>query len=156
MIAALELEDLVALPESADRPHGVEVGLGARADEPHLVGAGHGIADRLGERDAVAVVAEEGGAERHLRLHRRRDLGMGVAHEHRPRTEQEVDILAAGLVPDAAALAFLQHHLGRHVAEAAAGQHALGLLDEIVDGIEDGLCAHCSIPRWLLLRRHHA
>jgi hypothetical protein len=50
------------------------------------------------------------------------------------------------LVPDAAALAFLQHHFGRHVAEAAARQDALGLLDEIVGGIEDGLGTHCSIP----------
>ena len=69
-----------------------------------------------------------------------------VADEHRPRAQQEVDIFSAGLVPDAAALALSQHHLGRHVAEAAAGQDALGLLDEIVGWIKDGLDAHCSIP----------
>ena len=32
----------------------------------------------LGERNAVAVVAEEGGAERHLGLHRSRHVGMGL------------------------------------------------------------------------------
>ena len=106
VIAALELQDLVALAEGARGAHGVEIGLGAGADEAHLVGAGHGVADRLGERDAVAVVAEEGRAERHLRLHRRRHLGMGVADEHRAGAQQEVDIFAARLVPDAAALAF--------------------------------------------------
>ena len=36
----------------------------------------------------------------------------------------------------------LQDHLGRHVAEAAARQDAPGLLDEVVDGIEDGLVGH--------------
>ena len=146
MIAALELQDLVALAEGAGGPHGVEIGLGAGADEAHLLGAGHGVADRLGERDAVAVVAEEGRAERHLRLHRRRHLGMGVADEHRAGAQQEVDILAACLVPDAAALALLQDHLGRHVAEAAARQDALGLFDEIAGGIEDGLGHGYSFP----------
>ena len=142
MIAALELQDLVALAEGARGAHGVEIGLGAGADEAHLVGAGYGVADRLGERDTVAVVAEEGRAERHLRLHRRRHVGMGVAHEHRTGAQEKVDILAARLVPDAAALAFLEDNLGRHVAEAAARQDSLGLFDKIVDGIEDGLDGH--------------
>ena len=59
-----------------------------------------------------------------------------------PGAQQEVDILAARLVPDAPALALLEDHLGRHVAEAAARQDALGLLDEIAGGIEDGLDGH--------------
>jgi hypothetical protein len=39
------------------------------------------------------------------------------------------------LVPDAAALAVAQT-LGRHVAEAAAGQHALGFVEQVGDGSE--------------------
>ena len=64
-----------------------------------------------------------------------------------PEPSRKSTYSLARLVPDAAALALLQHHLGRHVAEAAARQDALGLLDEIVGGIEDGLMLMVSIPR---------
>src|SRR5688572_14322928 len=66
MIAALELEDLVALAKGTDGPHGVEIGFRARTDETHLIRTGDDLADHLGELDPVAIVGEEGRAEGQL------------------------------------------------------------------------------------------
>jgi len=95
-----------------------------------LLGAGHGLDDRLGEHDPPAVVGEEGGTQGDALVDGSGDLGMGVADQHRARAEQKIDIFPAALVPHPATAALADHHLGREIAEGAAGQHALGLLDE--------------------------
>src|ERR1700737_2860226 len=128
--AALEFEDLVALAKRPSGAHRIEVRLGAGGDEAHLLGAGHGLDDGLGELDPPAVVGEEGRALGNALVDGGGDLGMGVANEHRARAEQEIDILPAALVPHPAAAALADHHLGREIAESAAGQHALGLIDK--------------------------
>ena len=78
-----------------------------------------------------AVVGEEGGARRHLRLHRRGHLGVGVADEHRPEPSRKSTYslpASSQMRPPCP----LHNDLGRYVAEAAARQYALGLLDEPV------------------------
>src|SRR5688572_1584573 len=52
---------------------------------------------------------------------------MRVADQHRSRAEQEVDILAAALIPDAAALALAQDDVAVHVAEGPARKDPLRL-----------------------------
>ena len=126
MVAAFEFQNFVAPPEGAGEAHGVQVGLGAAGDEAHLLGAGHRGDEGFGQQDARAVVGEKRGAARHLRLHCGGDLGGGVAHQQRAGAEQEIDVFGAVLGADAAAVAFADHHLGREIAEPAAGQHAGG------------------------------
>ena len=58
VIAALELQDLVAAAERAGDAHGVGVGLGAAADEAHLLGAGHRIDDGGGQRMPCSLLAK--------------------------------------------------------------------------------------------------
>jgi hypothetical protein len=130
VIAALELEDLVAAAERAGDAHGIGVRLGAAADEAHLLRAGHRIDDRRGQPDAVLVVGEERGAEWQLRLHRGNHLGMAVADEHRAGAQQEIDILVAADIPDAAAATLADDDIAGEVAETAGRQHALRQLDQ--------------------------
>ena len=122
VVAALELEDLVAAPEGAGEAHRVGVRLGPRADEAHLLGARHRVGDRLRELDGVPVVGEEGRAELDLLAHRRGDPGMGMAGEHRPRADEVVDVLVPALVPHPASLPGAEDDLGARVSEPA-GRH---------------------------------
>ena len=130
VIAALEFEDLVAFPERSSGAHRVEVRLGPGADKAHLLGAGHGGHDGLGQLDPEPVVGKEGRARRDARLGGSSDLGMGVTDQHRSGAQQEIDILPSALVPYPTAAAFADHHIGREIAEAAAGENAFGLLDQ--------------------------
>jgi hypothetical protein len=100
VIAALEFHDLVAPGEGAGEAHGVHVGLAAGRDVAHLLGAGHGAADFLGQFDAGRVVGEEGHAFRQLLEDGLQHFGMAVAEQHRAGADQVVDIFVAVLVPD--------------------------------------------------------
>ncbi len=141
MIAALEFEDLVAPGEGARGAHRVEIGLAARRDEAHLLGARHRIDDRLGQFDAEPVVGEEGRAAGDLRLRRLGHLGVGMADQHRPGAEQVIDVFLALLVPHPAALPLADHDVGRKVAEGAAGQYALRRREDVC---LDGRIHDCS------------
>ena len=147
VIAALELQDLVAAPEGACHPHGIEVGLRAARHEAHLLGAGQRIDDLGRQSDAGLVVGEEGGAERHLLQHRLDHLGMGVADEHRAGAEQEIDILPARHVPDAPAPAFPDDDVAGKVAEGAGRQHPLGQFHQLARAIRPAAIRHLAHSR---------
>ena len=60
-----------------------------------------------------------------LSLHGGRHRRVRVAQQHRAGADQEIDILAPGLVPDPAAASLADDEVGRHVAERPARQHAV-------------------------------
>ena len=94
VVAAGELHDHVATGEAAGQPDRRHRGLGAGGDEPDPLDrrAGH---DLLGQlhlgpgRRAVRRTAS------HRRAHRRLDLGVRVAEQHRPPRADQVDVLVA-------------------------------------------------------------
>ncbi len=95
VVAALELEDLVALAGGARRAQGEEGRLGAGGGEAHLLRARHGPADLLGEFDDGLRHHEVRAAGLDLLAHRGDDGGMGVAEDERPGGEHVVDVFAA-------------------------------------------------------------
>ena len=110
-----ELEHLVAAGIGAGNANRVERRLGAGADEANLLGARHGIHHHLlGQSNRRFIEEEVGRALRHLRLHCRHNRRMGVPDDHRPRSQDAVDVLPAGHVP--------------HVAAAPVGDHDLILV----------------------------
>jgi hypothetical protein len=128
VIAALELQDLVALAEGARQAHRIGIRLGPGAGEAHLLGAGHRLHDFGGQADAGFVVGEKRGAAPDLFDHRRRHFRMRVTDEHRAGAQQVIHILVAADIPDPAAPAFADDDRGWHVAERAGGQHLPGEL----------------------------
>ena len=125
VVAALELEDLVALPRGAGDAQREEGRLRARRGEAHLLGARHRAADLLGQLDDRLGHHEVGGAALELRAHRGHHRGMGVAQHHRAGGHHVVDVLAPAHVVDLRALAVLDHEA--HVVGVAGGpQHAAG------------------------------
>ena len=147
VVAALELQDLVAAPVAAGQAHRIRIRLRPGAHEADLLGAGHRLRDRLRELDGVAVVGEEGRAQLDLLPHRRVHLGMGVPGQHRPRADEVVDVLVAALVPHPAAASLADDDLRAGVPEAA-GRHELPrLLDERKLPITSSItsCLHFSL-----------
>ena len=63
VVAAVELDHPVASGRAAGQAHRAHGGLRARGDEPHLLAAGHALADGLGQQD----LARRRGAERGAR-----------------------------------------------------------------------------------------
>ncbi len=124
VVGALDLADHVAPGGRAGHPDGIHGGLGARIGEAHhlemepagdLLSEGHG---RLGGHREV-------GASGGRLTDRLDDPRMGVAHQHRAEATVEVEILAAVLVPDVAALTPAQiHGIGLHLLKR--GGHAEG------------------------------
>src|SRR6516162_157222 len=55
---------------------------------------------------------------------------MSVTNQHRAGAEQEIDIFPAALVPHPAAPALADHYVRGEIAESAAGQHPLRLLNQ--------------------------
>ena len=82
VVAALELQYLLALAECAADLERVVGGLGAAADEAHLLGARHGLDDALGEFDGVGVLGEERGALHHRLGGGGDHLRVGVSQHH--------------------------------------------------------------------------
>ena len=153
MIAALELQNLVAAAERTGDAHGVGVGFRSATDEAHLLGAGDRIDDGGGQTDAMLVVGEERRAVRYLRLHGRHHVGVAVADEHRTGAEQEIDIFVAAHVPDAGATTFAHHDVGGQVAEAAGGQDTTGQFDQFQFFVATLQFAHRVTP--LASMPHH-
>ncbi len=130
MKAALELQHLVAALVGACETHRVERRFGARRHETHPLGAGHGAHHLLGQLDGAAIRREEGGAVGELRLHGGVDLGVRVAHQHRPGAQEVVDELVTRLVPDAARPALLDDEVEGQIAKAAGRQHRVGAIEK--------------------------
>ena len=66
MIAAFKLKNTVAAGKGASQAHGVHIRFTAGGNIAHLIGAGDGVNDLLGQLDPGAVVREEGQSFSHL------------------------------------------------------------------------------------------
>ena len=132
VVAPGEFDDFAAARGPPGQPQGRHDGLGAGVDHPHHLHAGH-PADQLGHlhldfggrAEAQAVFR----GLHHGLLHRR----MGVAQNQRAPGADQIDVVMAVHVGDAAALSGLEEPgIGPHGAAGpdrgvdAAGQHLLG------------------------------
>ena len=84
MVAALELQNLVAPAVRPRRPHGEQGRLGAAAGESDLFGGGDGAADLFRKENGLFRQAEEGEALADALAQGIHDLRVSVANEHRP------------------------------------------------------------------------
>ena len=129
-----ELEDLLPAGEGSGQAQGGEGSLGSGAAVAQQAAAGNGLGDAPGEAEGGLVEAVEGRTQPRLLAHRGDHRGVGVSQDQRPRAEDIVDVLLPGHVPDAAALAPVEHR-GDLVGEpehpeATPHQDALGQLDQ--------------------------
>ena len=95
VIAARELHDEVAARRAAREPHRAHDGFGARRHEPHLLDAGIGGDDFLGELDLGLARRAERRAAPARGFDGRDDLRMRMAQDQRSPRADEVEILAA-------------------------------------------------------------
>ncbi len=102
VVAALELDDLLAAGVSAGDADGVHGRLGAGVAEPHEIGAEASL-DLLGQDDAVLDGEGVAGAVGDTALKRFRELRMRVAGGEDAEGHVEVDVLVPVRVADAAA-----------------------------------------------------
>ena len=121
VIAARELHHEVAARRAAREPDRAHHGLGARRYEAHLLDAGIGRNDLLGELDLRRGRRAVRHAAAARRLDRRDDLGMRVAQDQRAPRADEVEVLAAVDVDDRRALGRANHE--RRAADAAERTH---------------------------------
>jgi hypothetical protein len=135
VVAALELEDLVALAIRARDTQGEEGRLRARGGEAHLLGARHRLADLLGQLDDRLVDHEVRAAALDLGAHGGDHGRMRMAQDERARGEHVVDVLAPAHVVDLRALAMLDDEGGvlgvPGCAQHAAGQAPPGALQQL-------------------------
>ena len=82
VVAALELQYLVALAIGAGGAERVECRFRAAAGEAHLVGAGDRVHKLLGKQYSLVVVGEEGRAFRNLLADDLVDFRMSMANQH--------------------------------------------------------------------------
>ena len=104
VVAAVELDDLLAAGVAAGEADGAHRRLGAGVHHAHHLDRRHGLADEAGELDldgrrraeARAVVEDGVQPAEHVRV--------APAEDHRPPRRDEVDVLVAVDVPDVGAL----------------------------------------------------
>ena len=128
VIAALELDDLVAAGEAArqaDRAHGR---FGARADHAHQLDRRHQLADPARELGLDLRRRAERQAERGALLHGAHHRLVRVAEDHRAPRADVVDVAAAVVAEHVRAAGALdEHRLAADGAERAhRGIHAAG------------------------------
>ena len=99
VVAALELEDLLATGEAAGHPDRVHGRLGARVAEADEVDA-EALLDLLGQRDAVLDREGVAGAIGHAALQRLGHQRVRMAGGQHAEGHVEVDVLVAVRVPD--------------------------------------------------------
>ena len=125
--AALELEDLVALPEGARHAEREEGRLAAAAAETDLLGARDGPAELLGEGQGRLAELEVRRALAELGLDRGDHRGMGMAQHEGAAAQDVVNVLAAREViePRPPGLAHDEGQLLRGVVspQDASGEH---------------------------------
>ena len=95
VVAAHELEHLVAAGDAAGQAQGAHGGFGAGVDHAHHFQAGHVGHHFFGQGDFVGAGSAVAGA-----------AGVIVAQDHGAPGEDEVDVLAAVHVDDVAAVGF--------------------------------------------------
>ena len=118
VIVAGELHDHRPAGVSAGQPDGAERGLRARVDQAELLHRGHGGGDQLGQ----LVFGQGGGAEAAAAAggprDGRRDLGPGVAEDHRPPGADVIEVAIAVEIDQRGPLGLLdEDRLAAHGAE---------------------------------------
>ena len=122
VVAADELDDLVAPGEAARHAQRAHRGLGARVDHAHELDRGDGLADEAGELDLEPGGRPEAGAQVELGVQGGEHVGVSPAEDHRPPRRDEVDELVAVGVPQMGAAAAAHEQRVRH-ADALHGAH---------------------------------
>ena len=139
MVAAVELEDVVAPREPAGQPDGGGGGLGPGGDEAHLLDPGGPLADHLGQLDLPRRGGAEAGAVAQLLVDLPDHLDVGVAEDGRAPAAHVVDEDVPVDVEDLRALGPGDEERrhphapeGAHRAVHAAREEGLGLLEELL------------------------
>ena len=141
VVAAFELDDLLAAGGAARQADGAHAGFGARADQAHHVDAGDQLDDLFGQLDFALGGSAERESLEHRFLHRFHHRGVAVTQDHRAPGADVVDVLLPVGVPKVSALGTL-HKTRRaaHGLEGAHGRvHATG--DQGFGAVEEGLVA---------------
>src|SRR5919197_5248137 len=100
VVAAVELDDLLASGERARQPDRRQRGLGTGVDEADHLDRRKGLADQLGKLDLAPGRRAEAGAVAGALGNRLDDAGVGVSEDQRSPGAEVVEILIAVLVPD--------------------------------------------------------
>ncbi len=133
VVAADELDDLLAAGEPAGDAHGAHRRLGARVDHAHELDRRHGLADQARQLDLELGGRAVARAAVHLLLETADDLGVPPAQDHRAPGRDEVDELVAVGVPDVGAVGARDEQGVRH---ADALHRADGRVDPAGDVLE--------------------
>ena len=112
VVAAHELEHLVAAGDAAGQAQGAHGGFGAGVDHAHHFQAGHVGHHFFGQGDFVGAGSAVAGAATGGLTHGGGDGGVIVAQDHGAPGEDEVDVLAAVHVDDVAAVGFGDERAG--------------------------------------------
>ena len=120
VVAAFELDDLLAAGEAARHPDGVHRRLGARVAEADLVGS-EATLQLLRHEDLILDREGEGGADRRASLDRLDEGGVRVAGGQHPERHVEVEVLVAVGVPHPGAAALADEERVRVVGLERAG-----------------------------------
>mmetsp|Transcript_9625 Transcript_9625/g.22391 ORF Transcript_9625/g.22391 Transcript_9625/m.22391 type:complete len:286 (+) Transcript_9625:1897-2754(+) len=105
VVAALELDELGPAGGAAGQADGAHRRFGARADEAHLVDAGHQLQDLFGQLDLALGGRAEGEALGRSLLHGLPHRRVAVAEDHRAPGADVVDVALPFGVPDIGPLA---------------------------------------------------
>ncbi|CFO07559.1 Uncharacterised protein [Bordetella pertussis] len=145
VVAALELDDLVAAGGAARQADGRHGGFGARADQAHLLQRRQAGDQHFGQLHLGFGGRAERQAVDGRFLHGAHDFGMGMAQDGRAPGTDIVDVLLALGVPDVGALRALDEARGpaygaegAHGRIDAAGNAAAGAIEEFGVGGHGG------------------
>jgi len=119
--------------------------LSAAADKANLIRARHSVDDFRRQPDGWLVVGEEGRSKRHLFQHRSGDLGMGMAHQHRPGPQQQVDIFATADIPHPAGTTLGNDDVRGQIAQPSSRQQLPCPFHQCHLGVSPRR-THCLVP----------
>ncbi|MCY1534316.1 hypothetical protein D9M68_696840 [compost metagenome] len=128
VVAAFELDDLLASGRAARQADRAHAGFGARTHQAHHVDAGHQLDDLFGQLHLTLGRRTVGKAFQHRFLHRFQHGRVAMAQDHRAPGADVVDVLLAVGVPEIGTLGALHEtRCAAHGAEGAHGRvHAAG------------------------------
>ena len=121
VVAALELDDLVAPRIAAGESNGRHAGFRAGADETNLIHGRHELADFFGDERFALRDGAEGKSLGNGFVDGGDDFIIVVAENHRPPGENVVNELLAGRVPHVGTLGVINE--ARGAADGAEGTH---------------------------------
>src|SRR5690606_1670739 len=120
VVAAVDLDELVATGEAAGEAHGGHGRLGTRVDGAHLVDGGQGGTDGLGELHLELGGRSERSASAQRLLDGFEDFGVSVAeHQGTPRADEIDKALAVDAVDEAAVAVGDEEWIDTHRAAGA-------------------------------------